>query len=66
MLNIPKLFVSGIRIPNGPYKGYLAQPCICGYSIAGEEELYLVEQDDGSLSFCHKSCIYVPTEEDDD
>jgi hypothetical protein len=66
--NIPKGFVTGIRVPYGPLAGQLASPCLCGYlTDLEEQELFLIQWNQtGQLMFCHPGCVRDPEEEDSD
>lgn len=56
--NIPKGFLTAIRVPYGPFEGQLAQQCFCGFEISlDDDEVYLVEWIDGRLMFCHPECV---------
>jgi hypothetical protein len=58
-MDVPKDFVSGIRVPGGIYEGRLAAPCLCGYEtdLDSDDPIYLITWPDGALMFCHAGCI---------
>lgn len=56
-LQIPKGFLTGIRITGGPFEGELAQPCMCGWPMDNDEPVYLIQWNDGRLMVCHASCV---------
>lgn len=60
--NIPKSFLTKIAIPDGPLKGELADPCMCGYRVDfdSDERIYLIRWNDGDLMFCHEGCVGSP------
>jgi hypothetical protein len=66
MANVPKGFITSIRVPSGPLEGRLALPCLCGYPTRLEDDgiLHLIQWVDGRLMFCHQGCI--PDHDEDD
>jgi hypothetical protein len=60
--DIPKGWVTSIRVPYGPLEGKLASPCLCGYPTDLEqEELHLIQWNQtGQLMFCHPGCVGDP------
>lgn len=69
--HVPKKFITGIRVPWGPFAGRLADQCICGYETSLDEIfedegtlLWLVEVN-GHLRFCHEECIPGPKDHND-
>lgn len=65
MTNIPKRFISALTIPEGPFEGRHASPCLCGYPTNFEEgqTLHLIQWQSGEFMLCHEGCIPPP---DDD
>lgn len=60
-LQIPKGFLTSLRVPHGPMEGQLAQPCLCGYETdLDTQQLHLIQWKDGRLMFCHPGCISGP------
>lgn len=59
-INLPKHWREAIRVQDGPHKGVLAEPCLCGYPFNDEDEVVFVEWADGSFMVCHIDCIRVP------
>jgi hypothetical protein len=50
---IPKEFINGKRIENGPMTGTLAQPCLCGHPVEDEDEGILVAMAVGNKITVH-------------
>lgn len=63
-IHIPKGFLTGIEVTEGPWAGQIAQPCMCGYPVDFDdtEPIYLVQWNDGRLMYCHESCSGAPPE----
>jgi hypothetical protein len=52
-LSVPKVFASGIRIPNGPLAGQLAMPCSCGQPFEDSDRIVVVVTPDGEFYMFH-------------
>lgn len=64
MINVPKIFTQGVRVPAGEYAGNLALPCPCGelVDLDGDRELHLAKLANGYLCFFHTGCAISPGE----
>ena len=52
-LTIPKDFVNGIRISNGPMAGIIAKPCLCGVPCSDGDECVLIGTNYGDFYLVH-------------
>lgn len=68
-LFIPKEFVSGIRVHDGPLAGHLARPCLCGEPVRPGEKAILIGNNLGEVYLVHPehapASINVDDDEDD-
>lgn len=52
-ISIPKDFVSGVRIGNGPMEGVIAKPCLCGTPCVEGDECILIGTNFGDFYLVH-------------
>lgn len=57
--NVPKKFISALRVESGPFAGEMAQPCLCGYPTdPNAEDVALIRWDrTGKFMFVHRDCV---------
>jgi hypothetical protein len=52
--HIPKDFVNGTRIEDGPFQGIIAKPCFCGRQVQSGENAVLVGSNFGEFYLLHE------------
>lgn len=57
--NVPKKFISALRVESGPFEGEMAQPCLCGYPTdPSDPDVTLIRWDrTGKFMFVHLDCV---------
>ncbi len=64
-LQVPKSFMTLLRIPDGPLEGKLVDPCMCGCPIDLHENFYIAQFPDGGMMAMHTHCARASTEDED-
>lgn len=52
-ISVPKDFVNGIRIADGPMAGIIAKPCLCGVTCVEGDECILIGTNFGDFYLVH-------------
>ena len=57
--DIPKAWVTMLRIEGGPYDGQMAHPCVCGYETRVDDpNVALVRWfNTGGFMYVHRDCV---------
>lgn len=58
LLPIPKAMLTMICIPEGPFEGRMAYPCICGYETDIEDPNVVFQySNQGIFRYVHNYCV---------
>lgn len=56
--DVPKAFLTMIKIPDGPFKGQFAHPCICGYHTDIDDvDVIFQYSPNGNFRYVHNYCV---------